>query len=222
MKSIEALIPEYALGTLPDDERREVEALAASSPALEREIAEVTEALAQAGQDLTPVAPPPSLRARLLATVRGVDRFAPFLDDLVRLFELPVETIRAHLARIDAPRDQRPPPAVKATGWERTLLGVALDRAELFHFQAGPRLAAAGAAGGVLRVEAGASFPQHRHHGDEVTYVLEGGYIAGGRVYGPGAEVEMAEGTAHDYRAAPERDLVIIVLHRGITMLPAS
>jgi hypothetical protein len=29
----------------------------------------------------------------------------------------------------------------------------------------------------------------------------------------------MPGGTAHDYQSAPERDLVIMVLHRGITLL---
>jgi anti-sigma factor ChrR (cupin superfamily) len=76
-----------------------------------------------------------------------------------------------------------------------------------------------GAAGGVLRVRAGVTFPQHRHHGNETTYVLEGGYVADGRTYGPGWTIEMTGGTEHDYQSAPERDLVIMVLHRGITRL---
>lgn len=205
MKPVLDLIPDYVLGALPADEQREVDDLVARSPELQREVDRVTEALAVTASDTA--APPPSLRARLLETLSGVDRFAPFLDDLTRIFELPVATIRKLLARID---DHE---------WETSLLGVPLESAELFHFPVGPRLRETGAAGGVVRIKAGALFPQHRHNGDELTYVLEGGYIADGRTHGPGAIIPMATGTEHHYQAAPERDLVIIVLHRGITLL---
>jgi anti-sigma factor RsiW len=209
VSSIEELLPEYVLGVLPDDEQGRVQAVCAASPALRGEIDRISEALARTAGTLTPLAPPPAVRARLFQTVAGVNRFAPFLNDLVRLFELPAETVSRLLARIDG------------YDWESSLLGVPLKGAELFHFQVGPGLAATGGAGGVLRVRAGVTFPQHRHHGNETTYVLEGGYVADGRVYGPGATVEMTGGSAHDYHAAPERDLVIMVLHRGISLLPA-
>jgi hypothetical protein len=204
------LIPDYLLGALPAEEQQALDALCNRSAEFRREVDRVAENLALAAQALTPVAsrrPPPAVRERLLKTVGGVDRFAPFLEDLHRLFELPVEAIRGLLARID---DATRP-------WERSLLGVPLAAAELFHFAVGPRLAAGGGAGGVLRLRAGGSFPVHRHHGNEVTYVLEGGYLADGTVYGPGSSIQMISGTSHDYRAAPGRDLIIMVLHRGIS-----
>jgi quercetin dioxygenase-like cupin family protein len=207
VKPVLDLIPDYVLGALPPDEQRELDDLVAGSPDLQREVDRVTEALAVAAGDVTPVAPAPALRARLLQTLGGVDRFAPFVDDLTGIFELPAATIRALLARVDEHQ------------WETSLLGVELQSAELFHFPVGPRLRETGAAGGVVRIRAGATFPQHRHHGDELTFVLEGGYIADGRTYGPGQRIPMATGTEHHYQAAPERDLVIMVLHRGITLL---
>jgi hypothetical protein len=207
VKPILELIPDYVLGALPADEQRQLDTLIASSPELQREVDRLTEALAGTALDIAPVAPAPEGRARLLRTLGSVDRFAPFLDELSRLFELPIETIRRLLARIDEHE------------WEHTLLGVPLQGCELFHFAVGPGLRASGAAGGVLHVQAGVTFPQHRHHGDEVTFVLEGGYVAGDQIYGPGSRIEMSGGTAHDYRSAPERDLVIMVLHRGITLL---
>jgi quercetin dioxygenase-like cupin family protein len=203
------LIPDYVLGTLAEDEKQAVDALISRSPEFRREVDRVADSLASSAEALLPAAPPASraVRARLLRTVSGIERFAPFFDDLTRLFQLPVEAIRALLARID---DASRP-------WERSLLGRALHGSELFHFTVGPQLAAAGAAGGVLRLDAGQNFPVHRHHGNEVTYVLEGGYMADGRVYGPGSQIEMPGDTSHDYQAAPERDLVIMVLHRGIS-----
>jgi quercetin dioxygenase-like cupin family protein len=210
VKPVLELIPDYVLGALPADEQQHVQALVRQSPELQREVDRVSEALAAKAEQVSPVAPAPALRARLLHTLDSVDRFAPFLDDLTRLFELPVETIRKLLTRIDG--------AV----WDRTLLGVHLHGSELFHFPVGPRLQESGAAGGVLRVRAGVTFPPHTHHGDEVTYVLEGGYVADGRTHGPGSILSMAGGSAHDYRAAPERDLVIMVLHRGIAFLASA
>ena len=215
MKPITDLIPGYLLGILPAAQRREVDDAVAASPSLRREVDALAEALAQgAAGALTPLSPPPALRDRLLATVGGVDRFAPFLDDLTALFELPVETIRGLLARIDDPGVR------SGVAWERQLLGVPLEATELFHFPVGPRLAATGAAGGVLRVRAGSAFIAHRHTGDEVTYVLEGGCLDGACLLGPGERIVMEAGTSHDLRSAPERDLVVMVLHRGIA-LPA-
>ena len=207
MKPVFDLIPDYVLGALPADEQREIDALIARSPELQQEVDRVTEALAVTANDVAPVMPAPGLRARLLQTLGSADRFAPFLDELTKLFELPAATIRKLLARIDEHE------------WETSLLGVQLVSAELFHFPVGPGLRETGAAGGVVRIRAGATFPQHRHHGDEVTFVLEGGYIAEGKTYGPGSTIPMATGTEHHYQAAPERDLVIMVLHRGITLL---
>ena len=208
MKPVQELIPDYVLGALPADEQRQVETVIAGSPDLQREVDRVTEALAVAANHVAPVVPAAGLRSRLLATLGSADRFAPFLDELTRLFELPAATLRKLLARIDEHE------------WETSLLGVELQHAELFHFPVGPRLRETGGAGGVVRIRAGATFPQHRHHGDEMTFVLEGGYVSDdGRTYGPGSTIPMATGTEHHYQAAPERDLVIMVLHRGITLL---
>jgi putative transcriptional regulator len=207
MNHLLPLLPAYVLGELAADEAREIEAMSAESPALRREIAQLAEALARTAESLPRVRPTASLRARLLDTLTSVERFAPFLDDLTRLFDLPAASIRRLLARIDG------------TDWDTTLQGVRLQGTELFHFQVGPGLAAAGAAGGVVRVRAGVTFPRHTHHGNETTYVLEGGYVTGGRTYGPGTALEVTTGTEHVYVAAPERDLVIAVLHRGIALV---
>ena len=60
---------------------------------------------------------------------------------------------------------------------------------------------------------------EHAHNGNEVTYVLEGGYVADGQVYGPGSRIEVTSAVKHSYQATPARDLVIAVLHRGVEML---
>jgi hypothetical protein len=158
VKPVLDLIPDYLLGALPPDEQREVDDLIARSPELQREVDRMSEALAVTASEVAPVSP--ALRARLLQTLSSAERFAPFLDELTRVFELPAATIRKLLARIDEHH------------WEHSLLGVELKTAELFHFPVGPRLRETGAAGGVVRIRAGETFPQHRHHPDEITYVL--------------------------------------------------
>src|SRR5258706_12899010 len=50
---------------------------------------------------LEPVAPPPSVRARLLAAIDGPLRYRPFAKDLSRLFDLSLEDTHALLERLD-------------------------------------------------------------------------------------------------------------------------
>jgi putative transcriptional regulator len=207
MNHILPLLPDYLLGALPKEQEREIDALVAQSPSLRREVDQIAEALTRTAESLPRLRPSPTLRSRLLDTLGSVDRFAPFLDDLTRLFQLPAQSLRRLLGRIDGHE------------WETTLQGVSLQGTELFHFQVGPALAATGAAGGVVRVRPGVTFPRHSHGGNETTYVLEGGYCIDGRVFGPGAAIEVSTGVEHDYVAAPERDLVLAVLHRGIKIL---
>ncbi len=193
-----ALLSEYALGLLPEEEASRFEAALATSDDLARELDQALVAFARTAETLTPLTADPGQRARLLRTLESVDRFAPFFARAAALLDLPLEAVRPILARIDDP-----------TAWERGLPGM-----HLIHFQAGPRLASADA--GFVRLQPGMAFPRHRHLGDEVTLVLEGGMFADGRTYGPGEQIEMATGTVHEYRASPERDLLILTVHTGI------
>lgn len=209
MSSIEDLLPEYVLGTLPRDQRQEVDRWLARSPSLQRELDQTAQALAlAAARALEPISPPASLRRRLMATVRGPERFAPFMAALTRLFELPEATIRSLLARADGER----------AGWETALDGVALHGTELFHFQVGPGLTATGAAGGVLRMRPGAVFPAHSHGGEETSFILEGACQTDAGVGGPGTLMTMPGGTSHAFSASPDRPLLLMVLHRGISL----
>ena len=195
------LVPEYVLGTLPEAQARQIEAERLSSPALAREIDEILASFAGVADALPPVEPDPEVRARLLRSLGGVERFAPFVARLSGLLDLATGTVRALLARIDDP-----------AAWEPGLPGMHLQ-----HFQAGPRLATADA--GFVRLQPGTAFPRHRHLGPEVTLVLEGGMRDGDKVYGPGDVLEMAEGSVHTYSATTERDLVIVTVHTGIMPL---
>jgi anti-sigma factor ChrR (cupin superfamily) len=199
-------LPEYVLGTLAPTEMREMDALVAASPALRREVDLLTEALAGAAAGLVPVAPSPAVRARLLASVSTAagpaDRFAPFVAQLARLFDLPADGMRAVLARID-----------DAAAWLTFSPGI-----DYQHFVPGPRLAAVpGCEAGLVRLNAGVTFFRHRHlGGPETTFVLSGTMRDGEPCYGPGSLITREQGTVHAYAATADQDLLIAVLHHGI------
>jgi anti-sigma factor ChrR (cupin superfamily) len=200
------LLPELALGTLPEAEKAAVEAELAASPALRQELDRIVEILGSLPSGLGPEEPSPGARGRLLATLAGPERFAPFVDRLARMLELRADELGAVLARIDDP-----------AGWRRGFPGVTY-----IDFTPGPRLAAAGAQAGLVRLEAGGTFPRHRHLGPEVVLVLEGTAREGGVVYHPGQLVEHAEGTEHEFSAGRHRDLVTVSLHYGIEAVPVT
>jgi hypothetical protein len=151
---------------------------------------------------LAPETPSPALRARLLETLRGPDRFRPFLAELARRFDLTVETVRGLLAKIDDP-----------AAWETT----PMSWIKLIHFPGGPALAEADA--GFVRVSAGTTFPRHSHQGPEMAFVLEGRMIKNGRSYLPGDIDEVPTDEVHEYQVGPESDLVVMVWHNGIKFL---
>jgi putative transcriptional regulator len=84
-----------------------------------------------------------------------------------------------------------------------------------FHFAAGR--AAVGKEAGCLVLSPGARFPRHSHDGPERSMVLEGTLLLDGRAWHAGSVVECAAGTSHDFAAGAGRDLVVIVIHDGIS-----
>ena len=155
--------------------------------------------LLEALSDLRPENATPSaeLRRRLLAEIATPRRrFAPLFDALSELFDLGDEALAALFER-----------AAAATEWQSS----PVPHTRLLHLSGGPRVA--GADNGLVRLAAGARFPQHRHLGLERVLVLEGGYKdeQSGRVYLAGDLHEMPAGSAHAYTALPERELLLAV-----------
>jgi quercetin dioxygenase-like cupin family protein len=156
----------------------------------------LSDALAQA---LLPArrTPPQLLRERLLGTIaRPRLRYAPFYDALQVLFDLNDSELSNIFERAESRSE-----------W----LAAPIPGVWLLHLQGGPR--AAGADSGLVRIRAGAVFPEHRHRGVERALVLEGGYrdMPSGRVFRAGDAHEMAAGSAHFYVASEERDLLLAV-----------
>jgi hypothetical protein len=196
-------LAEYVLFDLCEDEMRLMAKIFADSPALAEEAALLREALALHAAALPPIPPSIAGRERLLATLRGVDRFRPFLGPLCQMLDLPEKEVLRLLAGIDdrGAWDVGPLPGLYLT-----------------HFQPGPRLATVVDAG-LVRVIAGHAVPRHRHRGTEVAFVLEGTLWEDGVPHHPGHVVERGAGSMHEIRAGGERDLVFAVTHNGIEMV---
>jgi hypothetical protein len=148
-------------------------------------------------------AAPAGLRERLMASVAKPElRFAPLYGALSELFDLSDDALRALFVRAAAPQAWTAAPVPDT--W-------------LLHLQGGPRVA--GADNGLVKIRAGARFPQHLHLGGERVLVLDGSYqdAPSGRVFRAGDLHEMPEGSAHSYLAAPEGDLLLAVsVVRGV------
>jgi hypothetical protein len=200
MKSgIRERLPEYVMDLLPPAEMAALTEIIEADPALRGEADQLRMALTTVVDELPPMEPSPQVRRRVMDAAGSVERFGPFVAQLSQIVQLSREKMREVLALID-----------QASFWVQGLPGV-----ELAHFDAAPALA--GADAGFIRMEAGASFPRHRHLvGREITFVLQGSLLDGDRAYGPGEIVEHASDTVHAIAAGHDQPLLIMVVHHGI------
>lgn len=141
---------------------------------------------------LEPSAPPTDLRSRLLARIGGPDRFLPFLDRLVTLFDLPEADTRRELDAILDPEAE----------WEEMVPGCTFR-----DFDGGPALGEAHA--GLIRLQPGTAFPNHRHVGEERVLMLQGRVVdETAREYRAGDTVVMDDGSAHELRAIGDQEVI--------------
>jgi quercetin dioxygenase-like cupin family protein len=196
-------LPEYVLGTLPEARQREIDALLVTSPELARELALVRETLGAIGAGMPVVTPRPDARHSLISALDSSARFSPFVADLMRHLDMTKDGVRAVLAMID-----------DASRWEAgPFPGISL-----IHFTAGPNTVAPDT--GLVSMTRGTQFPQHRHLGYEVNYVLQGAIRdSDGTLYLPGQAIEKTPGTSHAYSVLDDVDLVMVVVQAGFEML---
>jgi hypothetical protein len=149
-----------------------------------------------------PVDPPAHLRVRLLAAVAGpLTRLSTRVADL---FGLPHELVAAALARVHA--DVAP--------WTPVLPGI----------DAYPLHSVGTRECGIIRAAAGATFPYHRHLGEERVLVLQGSCSdSSGRQLGPGDEIHHGPDTGHHLEIHPGPALVFAYVSDGsdFAALPA-
>jgi putative transcriptional regulator len=155
-----------------------------------------------------PLQPSDALRARVLASAVPASRFEGFVARFARLFDVSEARAREVLAvAADTASSQ---------GWvEAPLPGV-----RLYHFSGGPRFAAADC--GLVRVDAGLPFPNHRHLGREWNFILTGGFDdSSGEVYLPGDLLIREIHTTHAFRAQEGEPLLMaVILEGGLEIVP--
>lgn len=152
--------------------------------------------------DVRPVEPGDALRRRVLAAIDPRTRFEGFVSRFAELFDLSEARSREILAEAHDP---------SAGSWE----GAPLPGLRLLHFQGGERMTEADC--GLVHIERGVRFPNHRHLGEEWTLVLAGSAEEDtGAVWLPGDLIYRDASCVHAYRVQDDEPLLIAVAHRGI------
>lgn len=195
---IHDLLPLYVLGLLEPDEARVVEDAVRRDAGLAAELRAYDVASATLFDALVPVPPPAAVRDRLLASV-AAGRFERFVQRFGEIFDVAADRARELFRLIDDP-----------SAYDRGIPG-----AMLVHFEGGP--ACAGADCGFIILPAGATFPWHRHDGDELVLVMQGTLIDhDGTRIGPGEEDRKGPATEHEFTAAPGDDLIFCARVWGV------
>ena len=173
------------------------DALEETEPADQSELLELVHRLPDA---LPTRSGPAALRARLLEeTSRPPERYAPFSRTLSELYDLPRDEVRAMLARSAEPRE-----------WKRS----GLPGIKKLPIKAGP--SCGGAQTYLVKFQAGARFPEHRHDGLETVLIMAGAYTeSSGRRFGTGDLHLMEPGTAHAFTIDEDEDCVAATLLHG-------
>ena len=189
---------------LPPREQAVLAAHLARCDTCSRDLRDAADALALLALTLPLLPPPGDARERLLAAAR-TGRFADFIPQVARLFDVAQERAAELLDWIDEPGR-----------WEPLV-----DWFHVIHLDGGP--AVAGADAGFARLRAGSDFPRHRHLGEEQILLLQGSLrLDGGQLLQRGDMLTSAPGTTHDLHVGEEVDCIYaIVLHRGIEIVPA-
>ena len=192
MAHVDDQLPELLLGTLAPGDRERVERHLEACADCQAQWAALSPASEVLLQALPPEPPPAGLGQRLMAFIRGEGRFADFAAEVARLFDVEQDTARELLRQVGQPDAwmEGPAPGIQ-------LLPVA----------SGPRLE--GALAAFVRLAPGVSFPTHTHGGQELNFVIQGGFREDtGREVWPGQRLEKNSGTTHAYVALEGPDCI--------------
>ncbi len=202
-RHVDDQLPEYLLGTLGEEDHHQVARHLSRCTACARLHAQLHPATRLLAASVPPRAPSPHARERLLSFIRGEGRFADFVPDVARLFDLAPATAGQLLARLEEPGEWHEGPVPGVT---------------LMPVTGGPRVE--GALTAFVRLSPGRRFPTHTHGGEELTFVLQGGFREdSGREVWPGECLEKQEGTTHGFVAVNGPDCITAAVVRGELLL---
>lgn len=165
------------------------------------DVAATKDAVAAIGLTTDAAPPPPELRDRIVASRQRQGRYGIFADRIARLFDLQLAEAETLMRRIEQPSEWKP---------------FLVEGLELIPVTAGPKCE--GAIATLVRIQPGATFPEHAHRGDETMIVLDGGFRepgdAGEEVW-RGDEIFRDDGSEHALLALPGVPCVAAVLIFG-------
>jgi len=147
-------------------------------------------AVALLATTLPPVAPPRAIRERLMAALRGPERYAPHVPEVAQRFGIGEDQLRAAFARID-----------RSDAWMAGLLPS--SSMLVVHDEPGRAVVLA-------RLEAGARIPHHRHTVRELTYVLDGALSADGQAVTRAGLLDMAPGSEHALEVLGDHECLVV------------
>jgi quercetin dioxygenase-like cupin family protein len=148
-------------------------------------------AYALLGEALDPRAPDPQVRARLLAALRGPERWSPFAAELARWFALELGAVREALQQIHDGKAWHP------GFWPGSRLLIT------------PQLRSAQTV--IATLPPGIQIPSHRHAARELTYVLDGVLIENGsRRHEAGTLLDMPVGSEHEVSVPDDSDCLVV------------
>jgi anti-sigma factor ChrR (cupin superfamily) len=186
-QEFETLAAGHALGMLAPAEAARFEALLSRDPRARAEAAEFIDAAAAfAARSSPPVAPPPELRARILAMIASTPQMAP-----------PPAAESAAAGFHFVPRSEEGWTESGAAGFRIKLLSDGAD--------SGRRIILA-------ELAPGARVPEHDHAGAEDVFILSGHLETEGRTLGPGDFLHSAAGTHHRECHSPDGCLALLIV----------
>jgi putative transcriptional regulator len=160
--------------------------------------------LALAAEGAPAAAAPAPLRDRLLATLGRGGKYGLFADRLARLFDISTDAAAALAKSLE-----------DDSAWKPFIV----DGVQMIPVEAGPKCA--GSIATMVRLQPGAKFPEHVHHGEETMFVLDGGFCEAGEKARAdfeawrGDEVVRDDGTGHGLVALPGVPCVAAVIIFG-------
>jgi len=169
-----------------------------------RDLAGARDALLALAAEGAPAAAPAPLRDRLLATLGRGGKYGLFADRLARLFDISTDAAAALAKSLE-----------DDSAWKPFIV----DGVQMIPVEAGPKCA--GSIATMVRLQPGAKFPEHVHHGEETMFVLDGGFCEAGEKARAdfeawrGDEVVRDDGTGHGLVALPGVPCVAAVIIFG-------
>lgn len=134
------------------------------------------ELLALLAEELPAQPPEPHVRARLVSTLQGATRWAPYAEEIAHVFAIELGAVREALGLVE--RGDWQPGPWPGSRWLRT---EGLTRGHAL----------------IADMPAGLTIARHRHPGRELTYILDGELLEDGQVHRSGELVDKAPGSVH-------------------------